>query len=169
MQSRAPLLIAIAVIATLAMAQQSSQPTVVTNINDIKSWSVAPHVPECDKVVPMDGDVHGSSSVTLVKFNQGCTVPMHWHSSGEKLVIVSGTARIETQGNSPQTVKAGDYWSIPAHTYHQITCTTDCMFYRFNDGPVDLHYVDRAGNEIPADQALDAVNERPSSPVNAGK
>lgn len=168
MQTRVQLLLAIVMVAVIAMAQ-SSQPTAVINPKDIKSWSSIPAVPACDQAALIEGDPHGAGSVTLVKFNQGCTVPTHWHSINEKLVMVSGTARVETEGHSPQTVKAGEYWSIPAHTYHQITCTTECMFYRFIDGPVDLHYIDRAGNEISPDQALAAVSEQPSSAVSAGK
>jgi hypothetical protein len=38
-------------------------------------------------------------------------------------------------------------------------------FHRISDGPIDIHYVDAAGNEIAVDKALAAFGERPAAAV----
>jgi quercetin dioxygenase-like cupin family protein len=168
MRLRVPLSIAVVLIAGFALAQQSAQQPVIANPEEAKFVS-SPAVPDCYSYALERGDPKGSGSVTLVKMSSGCVVPTHWHSANEQVTITSGTGQIQMKGEQPQTVSAGTYIYVPANHVHQFTCKDSCTFYRTVDGPVDIHYVDAGGNELPAATALAAVGERPGAPVAAQK
>jgi quercetin dioxygenase-like cupin family protein len=158
------LLVALVWIAGSALAQQSPQQPVVTNPEQAKFVS-SPSVPDCFTYAVQQGDPKGSSSVTLVKMSSGCTVPSHWHSANEQDTLISGTGQIQMKGEQPQTVRAGTFTYIPAKHPHQLKCQDGCTFYRSMDGPIDIHYLDAAGNEVAAATALAAVGERPGTAV----
>ncbi len=164
MRLRVPLFVALVLIAGAALAQQLAQQLVVANPQQTK-LAASPSVPDCYSFAVVQGDPKGSSSATLVNMNSGCTVPFHWHSANERATFTSGTGQIQMKGEQPQTVSAGMYMYVPANHPHQFTCKDSCSFYRTVDGPIDIHYVDAAGNEIAAATALAAVGERPGTAV----
>jgi len=157
-------LIPVVVIASFAMAQQSAQQPKFVNADEARLVPVA-GLPECASFAVEHGDPKGASSVTLVKLVRGCTVPMHWHSANEQLLFVSGTAQVDMPGEQPHTLKAGGYYFMPAHHQHQLSCPSGCTIPRVMDGPIDIHYVNAAGIEIPAEKALAAFGERPATPL----
>lgn len=161
---RVPLLVVLLLIAGSALAQQSPQQPVVANPEQAKFVS-SPSVPDCFNYALQHGDPKGSGSVTLVKMSSGCTVPTHWHSANEQSAFISGTGQIQMKGEQPQAVGAGSYMYIPANHPHQLTCKDSCTFSRTLDGPIDIHYLDAAGKEVPAATALAAVGERPGTAV----
>ncbi len=160
MRHRLPSVIPIVLIAGFAMAQQSEQQPQLVKAEGAKFVS-SPVMPECVSFVIQHGDPKAGSSISLLKFASGCTVPMHWHSANEHLMFVSGTGQIEMKGEQPHTWKAGDYVFNPGRHQHQLSCASGCTLHRFVDGPIDIHYVDAAGNEITAEKALAEFGERP--------
>ena len=83
-----------------------------------------PGLPDCLSLAVERGDPSKEASILLVKGTKGCMAPWHFHSPNEQL-MVSGTCL-----GGP------------------------CSFFLHADAPFDIHYVDKDGNEIPADQAL---------------
>lgn len=147
-------------IAARSIGQQSAQQPQFVNADEAKLVSVV-GAPECATFAIEHGNPKAGSSVTLVKLAGGCTVPMHWHSADEQLMLVSGAAQVEMQGEQPHSLQPGGYYFMPAHHFHQLSCHTGCTFHRSVDGPIDIHYVDSAGTEISAEKALAAFGERP--------
>lgn len=162
MRLRLPLVVPIVLIAGFAGAQQSAQQPQFVNADEATFVS-APGAPECYSFAIEHGDPKAGSSVMLVKLASGCTMPMHWHSANEQLMLVTGTAQVEMQGEQPRTLKAGGYYFMPARHLHQLSCASGCSFHRAMDGIIDIHYVDATGNEIPAEKALAAFGERPAA------
>ena len=162
MRHRLPSVIPIVLIAGFAMAQQSAQQPQFVKAEEAKLVS-SPVLPECLSFVIEHGDPKAGSSISLLKFASGCTVPMHWHSANEQLMLATGTAQVEMQGEQPHTLKAGGYYFMPAHHLHQLSCPSGCTWHRAMDGPIDIHYVDAAGNEITTEKALAAFGERPAA------
>ena len=160
MRYRPFLVVLFALIAALAAGQQSAQQPQFVNADEAKLVSVA-GAPECTTFAVEHGNPKAGSSVTLVKLAAGCTVPMHWHSANEEMMLVTGAAQIEMQGEQAHGLKPGGYYFMPAHHFHQLSCHTACTFHRSVDGPIDIHYVDSAGTEISAEKALAAFGERP--------
>src|SRR5947209_1557682 len=50
-----------------------------------------PGLPECGRNAVLSGDPAQGPSIILAKISSGCTVPWHWHSPNEELMMVSGT------------------------------------------------------------------------------
>jgi quercetin dioxygenase-like cupin family protein len=127
-----------------------------------------PGLPTCMKVAVQRGDPSKGSAALLIKFAPGCTVPWHWHTSGEQLLLVSGTGTAEMKDGKPAAMHSGDYAYLPAKNVHQFRAVTAAVMLDIPDAAFDIHYVDKTGNEIPPDEALKrapkkAMPAKPSS------
>jgi len=114
-----------------------------------------PGIPACMTVSAQRGDPTKGPAVILAKFTPGCTVPWHWHTAAENVMLVSGKGKIEMKdAAAPSPVAPGDYVYLPGKHQHQFTCISACTGFIVTDGAFDIHYIDKDGNEIPPDQAL---------------
>lgn len=135
-----------------------------TNASDMK-FATIPGLPTCLHGSVQTGDPMGTSFILLGKGDAGCTVPWHWHTANEHLMIVDGKAQIALRSvdqGKPTTLSSGGFALLPATKVHQFRCEGACEFYLYSDGKFDIHYVDSSGNEISPDQALQHVNEVPA-------
>ena len=112
-----------------------------------------PGLPGCATAAPREGDPGKEAFVVLAKTTTGCKIPWHWHTGMERLMIVSGKAKVEMKEAS-STMMAGDYINLPAKHAHQFTCLAACKFFIESDRAFDIHYVDKEGKEIPQEEAL---------------
>jgi len=76
-------------------------------------------------------------------------------------MLVSGAARVEMKDRKPVTLRAGGFAMMPSRHVHQLRCEKDCLFYIYDDGAFDIHYVDGQGNEMKPAEALAVVKEKP--------
>ena len=113
-----------------------------------------PGLPTCMKASVLSGDPSKGAFLLLVKTATGCVIPWHWHTITESLMFVSGQGKGETKDGTKVMLHAGDYLNLPGKGVHQFTCIAACTFFLFAGGAFDIHYVDAAGKEIPADEAL---------------
>lgn len=145
----------------LAHAQVSATEPAARNIPEMKFGPVSP-LPTCMSGAVQSGDPAKGAFIVAVKLNSGCTIPWHWHSAGEYLMIVSGSGRMEMKDNKPKTIRAGSYVQLPPRHIHQFQCKNKCTFFFYSDGAWDMHYVDAKGTEITPEDALKAVKEKPA-------
>jgi quercetin dioxygenase-like cupin family protein len=134
---------------TLLMAQNS----VVANAGNQK-FGALPNLPDCTQGAVVDGNPGSGPSVILAKTTGNCTIPMHWHTPNENVTLTSGTARIQMKDGPAQTLHAGSFIHLPSKHPHMFTCNGGCSMYIASDTTFDIHYVDKAGKEISAQQAL---------------
>jgi len=121
-------------------------------------FGALPVLPSCMTLSVQEGDPAKTAVVVLAKFKPGCSVPWHWHSANERLLIVSGSGKAEMKGEANATsLKPGDYIYMPAKNSHRFTAVTNVELFLLSDGAFDIHYVDASGNEIPSEQALKAA------------
>ncbi|WP_346837014.1 cupin domain-containing protein [Microbulbifer sp. SAOS-129_SWC] len=118
-------------------------------------------LPSCLTFAVYRGDPNTGPSLLLIKMTSGCVVPWHWHTAREELMLVSGKGKIELADFPTHVLEAGSYVLLPAKHHHQFTCQTDCVLFNAISGKFDIHYLDKSGNEIPVEQALQAVSEQP--------
>ena len=123
-----------------------------------------PGLPPCARAAIESGDPTKGPSVLLAKMAAGCTVPWHWHTPNEHLMLVSGVARVQMKGEPPLTLRAGGYALMPAHHVHQFRCVSACTMFVYSDTAFDIHYVDARGREITPAAALKAVGETAVQP-----
>jgi quercetin dioxygenase-like cupin family protein len=138
--------------APAAMAQQP-EGMVVKNLSDIH-LAVVPGGPTCNVGAVMQGDPAKEASVMIMRSQKGCMVPWHWHPSTEKIMLIKGTAKAEIQGANAVMLQAGGYLSVPPKHPMRFSCPTQCELFLYTDGPFEIHYIDAAGHEISADEAL---------------
>jgi quercetin dioxygenase-like cupin family protein len=119
-----------------------------------------PAMPTCTQGTVEDGDPSKGPSVILAKATAGCVFPWHWHTPTEQVMIVSGTAVAEMKDGKPVTLKPGGFAMMPSKHVHRFKCTTACSLFIHSDAPFDIHYVDKDGKEMSADDALKAVGEK---------
>ena len=149
--------------APLAAQQPSGSPP-GRNLADV-TFTPTPGFPTCSQAVVQTGDPTKAPSILQGKLAAGCIIPWHWHSPNEHLMLVSGTARVEPKDGAPVTLQAGGFARLDSHHIHRFTCQTACILFVYSDGPLDMHYVDANGKEIPPEEALKAVKETPAKPT----
>jgi len=156
-------LIAAAVVFAFAfgvLAQDTSDKAAVVHMATAR-YGPIPGGPDCLTVAPQHGDRTKGPSVLQLKFEANCVIPWHWHSVNETVTGVSGLFQVTEKGGKPQTLGVGDFAYMPSTHVHQGKCagTKPCTIFLHSDGPFDLHYVDKAGNEITPEVALAEVNK----------
>ena len=145
-----------------AHAQQPSAPAPGRNLPQMK-FTTLPRLSTCTTGTVLSGDPAKSSSIMLIKSLPGCTVPWHWHSPSEHLMVVSGSAEVAMKDGKPFTLRAGGYAMMPAHHIHRFRSITASTIYLYSEAPFDLHYVNAEGKEIAPVEALKPDKETPAT------
>ena len=155
--------VALAVLALGAWAQGGDE-THIANSGQLK-FGPGPNLPSCLTMAVEHGDPSKGAFTLLLKFTSGCRVPMHWHTSAEELMLVSGYGKMQMQDGTSSTVDRGGFVYVPPKHQHAFTCATACTAFLSGDAAFDIHYVDKSGKEIPAEQALGAPKALPKKKV----
>jgi quercetin dioxygenase-like cupin family protein len=143
----------IAVIVACLSIAQAEDMGVLRKLSENKLAPMA-GMPSCVTLAVESGDPSKGPSVIVFKATTGCTIPWHWHTPAEHVIIVSGSAKVEMKGESAATLGPGGYALMPSQHVHQFTCASACTAFVSSDGAFDIHYVDAGGKEISADVAL---------------
>ena len=134
------------------------------NTSEMKLVTV-PGLPTCSPGSVQSGDPTKGPSIIFAKVAAGCSIPWHWHTPNEHLMIVSGVAQIEMKDGKPLTLRAGGFALMPTRHIHQFRCVKGCTLYIYSDAAFDIHYVDGQGKEISPADALKAVKETAATDV----
>ena len=121
---------------------------------DDNQFVALPGFPTCVTQSVQSGDPSKGPSVILFKGTKNCTIPWHWHTPNEQVMLVSGTARVEMRGGAGKVIGPGGYALMPSKHVHQFTCVKACVGFVAGDAAFDMHYVDANGSEIKAETAL---------------
>ena len=125
----------VAGIALSAFAQDKAGVTTMAG----SKFAPLPGLPPCMTVSAQRGDPTKGGAVILGKFTSGCTVPWHWHTSAENLMLVSGKGRLEMKDAAPAPLAPGDYVYLPGKHQHQFTCLSACTMFDVTEGAFDIH------------------------------
>jgi quercetin dioxygenase-like cupin family protein len=151
-----------------AAAQESDKPNYMAA--STSKFTNFPGVPQCMTGAVQQGDPSKGDAVLLLKAKTGCIVPWHWHTATERVMMVSGRAKADMKDGSPATLRAGDFLNLDPKHIHQFTCQMSCTLFDISSSaPFDIHYVDAAGNEIPAEQALKAETKTATTKMQQPK
>jgi len=159
------LVAAVGLVALCAWAQGGDE-THVANSGQLK-FGPGPNLPSCLTMAVEHGDPSKGAFTLLLKFTSGCRVPMHWHTSAEELMLVSGSGKMQMQGGKTSALDRGGFVHMPSKHPHAFTCVTACTAFLTGDVAFDIHYVDKSGNEIPAEQALSTAKPKPAAKKKA--
>jgi len=146
------------VIPVSAWGQEMAGQSGGRNMADMK-FTPLPGLPTCAKGSVQSGDPAKGPSIILGKMETGCSIPWHWHTPSEHLMMVSGAARLEMKDGKPLTLRSGGFELLPSHHQHRLRCERYCSLYIYSDAAFDIHYVNEQGEEIAPSEALKAVRE----------
>jgi quercetin dioxygenase-like cupin family protein len=133
-----------------------------TNMAAMK-FTMVPPLPTCATGAVVNGDPSKGASFILAKARTGCTIPWHWHTPNEHLMMVSGAASLQMKNAKPLTLRAGGFALMPSKHVHQFKCLSACTLYIYSDTGFDIHYVNQQGNEISPTDALKPLRQKPAT------
>lgn len=103
-------------------------------------WGPCPaFMPEGCSLAVLQGDPAKPAADVFFKLPAGTTAPLHWHSSAERMVLVSGEMEVLYEGQDPVVMEAGTYAYGPPRREHHATCVSDedCILFIAFEEPVD--------------------------------
>jgi len=146
--------VATAILVLLFVAPAYAQDAGVVRKMSESKFGPVPGLPACIHAAVQSGDPAKGASIILFKGKAGCTVPWHWHTPVENVMIVSGSAKFEMKNHGATTIGPGGYAMMPSKHVHRFTCSSACTGFVTSDAAFDIHYVDAGGKEIAPEAAL---------------
>ena len=129
------------------------------NVTEMKMTTI-PGLPTCALGSIQSGNPTNAASIIFAKLPAGCSIPWHWHTPTEHVMIVSGVVRMDMKDAKSLTLRTGGFVMLPSHHVHQARCPQACSIYIYSDVAFDIHYVNAQGTEISPAEALKNVGEK---------
>lgn len=103
-------------------------------------WGACPDfIPKGCEIAVLHGDPGKDNADIFFKVPANSTIPRHWHTSAERMVLVSGELRVTYDGQAPVTLRPGMYAYGPAKLPHAAQCAkgAPCVLFIAFEAPVD--------------------------------
>lgn len=114
---------------------------------DIK-WGPCPDpLPKGCQLAVLHGDPAKPNADLFLKLPGASTVPLHTHTSAERMILVAGRMNVSYEGQKMAVLRPGSYAYGPAKMPHSAVCAsrTPCVLFIAFESPVDITAVaDRA-------------------------
>ena len=126
----------------LALAQTPPQATALAKTfqdADLQ-WGPCPSfLPDGCGIAVLHGDPSQNNADIFFKVPAKSTVPRHWHTSAERMVLVSGELHVTYDGQDTVILSPGTYAYGPAKLSHKAFCAseTPCVLAIAFELPVD--------------------------------
>ena len=107
--------------------------------SDLKWGPCPPFLPKGCQISVLHGDPAKNNADLFFKLPANSVVPRHWHTSAERMVLVSGELHVTYDGHKPVVLKAGSYAYGPAKLPHKAECKKagPCVLFIAFEAPVD--------------------------------
>lgn len=87
------------------------------------TWGPCPEfMPEGCNIAVLHGDPTKENSDVFFKLPPNTDFPDHWHTSAERMILVSGEMEVTYEGEESRKLKAGSYAYGPAGKPHSGRC-----------------------------------------------
>ena len=113
-------------------------------------WGPCPaFLPEGCGIAVLHGDPAKRNADIFLKVPADSVIPAHWHTSAERMVLVSGELHVTYEGQGPIILKPGSYAYGPAKRTHSGSCEKGdpCVLFIAFEEPVDAVPVVDAAEE----------------------
>jgi quercetin dioxygenase-like cupin family protein len=96
-------------------------------------------LPEGCAIAVLHGDPSKANADIFFKVPAKSIIPRHWHTSAERMVLVSGELHVTYDGHETTVLKPGTYAYGPAKLPHTALCAGDkpCILAIAFESPVD--------------------------------
>ncbi|PWF54703.1 cupin domain-containing protein [Massilia glaciei] len=90
-------------------------------------------------IAVLHGDPARNNADVFLRVPAKSTIPMHTHTSAERMVLVSGELELRYEGQKMQVLKPGSYAYGPPKMPHEAYCasTAPCVLFIAFELPVD--------------------------------
>lgn len=103
-------------------------------------WGPCPaFMPKGCEIAVLHGDPAKPNADIFFKVPGNVSIPRHWHTSAERMVLVSGRLEVTYDGQGPVVLKPGTYAYGPAKAPHKAFCAkgAPCVLFIAFEAPVD--------------------------------
>ena len=127
---------------SVAGAQDASkEPALANTFTDAQlQWGPCPpFIPAGCEIAVLHGDPAKANLDVFFKVPGNFNIPQHWHTSAERMVLVSGQLEVTYDGQEPVTLKPGMYAYGPAKMPHKALCAAGdpCVLFIAFESPLD--------------------------------
>lgn len=133
--------ILLAVACSGAVAEDATEHALaITNADAALQWGPCPHfIPEGCRIAVLHGDPAQPNSDIFFQVPGNFHIPKHWHTSAERMVLVSGVLRVTYDGQETVVLRPGSYAYGPAKLAHDAFCEQGepCTLFIAFESPVD--------------------------------
>jgi quercetin dioxygenase-like cupin family protein len=127
--------------AASAATASAQEPSVAWTAKDpqVKWGPCPPFLPKGCGISVLHGDPAKSNADIFLKVPANSTIPRHWHTSPERMVLVSGELHVTYDGQKTAVLKPGSYAYGPAKQPHKGECKNagPCVLFIAFESPVD--------------------------------
>ena len=103
-------------------------------------WGPCPEfLPQGCAIAVLHGDPGQPNADIFLRLPAGADIPLHWHTSAERMALVAGELQVTYVGQEPIVLRAGTYAYGPAKLAHAARCgdAGSCVLFIAFEGPVD--------------------------------
>lgn len=103
-------------------------------------WGPCPDfMPKGCGIAVLHGDPSKSNADVFFRVPAGSVIAEHWHTSAERIVLVSGRLTVTYEGEKPAVLEPGTYAYGPPRKPHAATCAKGdpCVLFIAFESPVD--------------------------------
>lgn len=125
---------------TLAQTPASEPALAITAKDAALKWAACPaFMPKGCGVAILHGDPAKDNVDVFFKVPAKSTIPLHWHTSAERMVLVAGQLNVTYDGQKEIILKPGTYAYGPAKKAHSGYCASkvDCVLFIAFESPLD--------------------------------
>jgi len=107
-----------------------------------------PFLPEGCGITVLHGDPAKDNLDVFFKVPAKSSIPLHWHTSAERMVLVAGELHLTYDGQETAVLKPGSYAYGPAKRAHKGFCASaiPCVLFIAFESPLDAVPIESAGN-----------------------
>jgi mannose-6-phosphate isomerase-like protein (cupin superfamily) len=127
---------------SIARAQPAAQERATTwtaGDSQLKWGPCPPFLPAGCGIAVLHGDPAKDNVDVFLKVPGKSTIPLHWHTSAERMVLVAGELHVTYDGQTKAVLKPGTYAYGPAKRPHKAVCTSPvpCVLFIAFESPLD--------------------------------
>lgn len=125
---------------TFAQAPAQEQAVARGALDTQLQWAPCPSfMPKGCGLAVLHGDPAKANADVFLRVPANATIPEHWHTSAERMVLVAGELAVSYGGQPRVVLKPGMYAYGPAKLPHSATCGggASCVLFIAFESPVD--------------------------------
>lgn len=147
---QATFLFLMSLVGSFAFAQAPVPEQALTQTADdaqLKWGPCPPFLPAGCALAVLHGDTAKDNSDVFFKVPGKSIIPLHWHTSAERMILVAGELHVTYDGQKTAILKPGTYAYGPAKRPHDGFCASDdsCVLFIAFESPMDAVPVENKG------------------------